>query len=364
MADNTQSSYRWDPELVETGGRHVAIALDASPHSRTALSSALVVLRKDADRLTLIMVLHHKHGLVAKALQATGLAHDNVHPLADEQDYADFLVAFKDAAGIGRPYPTANLTGDEADDAVFAGEALDAAVDSGFDAVLDVIISSKPKNALLDYAERSRANAARCPGGDECVRPGFVHDPIDLLVLGSRGRSGISSWLLGSVSASLAKLAPLPTMIAKAPLPYDVACNDGPAKWMVAMDMRPEGFPSSLRAVASLVPIIRPDDTLILLSVLSVEEAVGVSDDQYEKRPAKALFNSLPAVLADYGITARTEFQVGHPGSQICAVADAEGIDVLALGCRDSTADGMFALGSVSQHVVTHAEVPVVWISK
>jgi nucleotide-binding universal stress UspA family protein len=42
---------------------------------------------------------------------------------------------------------------------------------------------------------------------------------VDLIVLGSHGRSGISHLLLGSVAEKVVRLAPCPVFTVKAPLP-------------------------------------------------------------------------------------------------------------------------------------------------
>jgi nucleotide-binding universal stress UspA family protein len=49
----------------------------------------------------------------------------------------------------------------------------------------------------------------------------------------------------------------------------------------------------------------------------------------------------------------------GDPGDGIIAAAEAEGVDLIVVGSHGRSTVGRFVLGSVSDHVVHHAQCPV-----
>lgn len=72
-----------------------------------------------------------------------------------------------------------------------------AAVQTGVERVTtELVAGTDPAAAIVDRASRP---------------------DVDLVVLGSHGRSGVSRWLLGSVAERVARYAPVPVMIVPAP---------------------------------------------------------------------------------------------------------------------------------------------------
>lgn len=59
------------------------------------------------------------------------------------------------------------------------------------------------------------------------------------------------------------------------------------------------------------------------------------------------------------GVTAEFLVWQGDPGSSIAAAAEAEAADLVVVGTRGRSGAGRMLLGSVSDHVVRHAECPV-----
>jgi nucleotide-binding universal stress UspA family protein len=66
--------------------------------------------------------------------------------------------------------------------------------------------------------------------------------------------------------------------------------------------------------------------------------------------------------LADAGIATHTEIRQGNPADEVLAYADGEGIDLVVMGTHGAAYERNM-LGSVSQKVVTMADVPVLTVN-
>lgn len=65
------------------------------------------------------------------------------------------------------------------------------------------------------------------------------------------------------------------------------------------------------------------------------------------------------AVAAPEGLTVRTQLEQGHPGPAIVQAAAEGGYDLIVMGSRSRGRLGAALLGSVSTHVVEHADAAV-----
>lgn len=126
-------------------------------------------------------------------------------------------------------------------------------------------------------------------------------------------------------------------------------------------------------ALRSALPVLAPADRLVLLTVESVvdpnhqtgtgftivqgsaegQEQIQTSGD----RAAKAALDDTVAALGIEG--AELMAKAGEPGKTICAVAAALPADVIVMGTSGRTGFRRAVVGSTSDHVVRHAECPV-----
>src|SRR5574341_1374505 len=99
------------------------------------------------------------------------------------------------------------------------------------------------------------------------------------------------------------------------------------------------------------------------LYVLSVVRTLDIGDDveseaviensrQYHRR----MLAELKAPASAKGVTAHFEVAVGHPAEQIIYDADRHGVDLIVVGDRGRSKLARIVLGSVSKHVVQHAD--------
>ncbi len=194
---------------------------------------------------------------------------------------------------------------------------------------------------------------------DECAA--FVPD---LLVVGSRGRGGIATSVLGSVSAELVDRAPCPVLVARRPtLDRIVLAEDGSAIAAVGA-----------RVIADMPPLAkRPVHVVSVVDVpfpIMVADPTGTSVAVEAYRAYEASMPTLRASHAAFareraqalemlGIQATSEQREGDAASELIAAAQEHQADCIVVGSRGQTGLRRLVLGSVARGVLLHAPCSV-----
>jgi nucleotide-binding universal stress UspA family protein len=94
--------------------------------------------------------------------------------------------------------------------------------------------------------------------------------------------------------------------------------------------------------------------------VKSMVGAQAVRD--YQTDEAGKVLQPIDRFLARHGVKYRTAWTVGVPGDEIVKAAQREGAHMVVMGTHGHGILGRALLGSVAQHVVTDAQVPVLLV--
>ncbi|HAF09110.1 MAG TPA: universal stress protein [Candidatus Limnocylindria bacterium] len=237
-----------------------------------------------------------------------------------------------------------------------------------------------PLLELSDYAERElRAeletfvNPLRAPDRtvERTLPFGRAADVIvaeaedlraDLIVIGSRGRGGVASMILGSVSAEVIDRAPCPVLVARGRVLHRVLlAEDGSASAAIGAAL-----------VASLPPL-----RSLPVRVVSVADTgmpyAATMDPLASSAAVEAYYDALPALRAEYerlareraaklreaGVTATSEFREGDAAAELIKAAAQDKSDCIIIGSRGKTGLTRLVLGSVARGVLFHAECSV-----
>ena len=79
----------------------------------------------------------------------------------------------------------------------------------------------------------------------------------------------------------------------------------------------------------------------------------------YQKEESEKALAVAQAVLTEGRVAHTSSWIVGDPGKEIAAAADAHGADLIVMGSHGHGALRTLALGSVADHVLRAAKVPV-----
>ncbi len=199
------------------------------------------------------------------------------------------------------------------------------------------------------------------------VRAGHPADTIvthvitgqpDLVILGTRGLSGLRRRLIGSVSGKVARYAPASVLIARTPGPirrvllgYDASPDADEALDLVArlpFRQRPEvTVCTAYQVVEPFTSGIAP--TMVVQVLADHHESLRLAAEAAEAASANAAGR-----LQALGVPAHPRIVQGSAHEQLASVAAVLSADLLVVGSRGLSAVHRFFLGSTSATLVSH----------
>lgn len=96
-------------------------------------------------------------------------------------------------------------------------------------------------------------------------------------------------------------------------------------------------------------------------SFLTLQDGMKTDVEDELRAEGETATASVADRLDDAGVTVRTEIRKGDPGDEILTFADEVGVDLVVMGTHGDDYQRTM-LGSVSQKVVTMADVPVLTV--
>jgi nucleotide-binding universal stress UspA family protein len=185
---------------------------------------------------------------------------------------------------------------------------------------------------------------------DEAIRSAAKREDIDLVVVGTRGRTGLKKVLLGSVATTIARSCCTPVYISRGPAPSRFA------EIVVAVDL--EGGDEDL--VEAALALAAPTASVELLHVYTppLTDLRGDADaipDEIEARGqelVRSIVEQRPGIQARFSVV---RDMAGHGIMQRLE----QGCDLAVVGRAHGHKLRHFLLGSVAERVARHAHCPV-----
>lgn len=204
------------------------------------------------------------------------------------------------------------------------------------------VVQGRPAETIVDYAER------------------YDHD---LIVLPTHARSGLSRYLLGSVTEKVVRLSSVPVLTARLrdddrlDFPYErvLLPTDGSDAALHAAEHGLE-LAATLGATVHVLSVV--DESSLgpdVRSVLSAAELEEPAHDAVEAVAAAAERYDVPAV--------QTHVEHGTPAAAITAVIDDLDVDAVVMGTTGRGGVERVLLGSVAEKTVRTAPVPVITVA-
>ena len=215
------------------------------------------------------------------------------------------------------------------------------------------------------------------PGGE--ILSAIEKFEIDLVVLGTHGRTGLKRFLLGSVSEWVLIEAPCSVLIVRGEVRTRMKKPKG-LKILIGVD----GSPDSEAAIQFIRQLkFPPSSSVTVCHILQEQPALrtelasrfGVTGKaelakftaeihKVREQAGEKLVNSGVKILRSRGRTVRKSLAYGHPADQILALAQRQKFDLVVVGSKGITGLRKFFLGSVSNKVASYSPCSVLVVRK
>jgi nucleotide-binding universal stress UspA family protein len=195
----------------------------------------------------------------------------------------------------------------------------------------------------------------------------------DVIVLATRGHTGLKHVLLGSTAERVVRMAPCPVLVLRQkkqksravsrptkgrPVEFNVRKILVPVDFSqcsLAGAMHAALFAKTLDATVCFIHVVYPPGPVL------VDRVTGENSRRNELERADARLNMEAFMKLDFlrGIKCESEIRTGHPIDEICSESSRPDIDLIISSTHGRTGLDHMLLGSVAEHVVRYAECPV-----
>jgi nucleotide-binding universal stress UspA family protein len=187
-----------------------------------------------------------------------------------------------------------------------------------------------------------------------------TEDPaIDLVVIGTHGRTGLSRVLVGSVAEKVIRHAPCSVMAIRpdsevAPFEHVLCPSDftDPARYATALAA------SFVRRGGARIALLHVYEPPVTYANEPFAPAVTL---ELDRRAAAQLQQTTAELRREVDVAVEPRLRVGSAGAEILHALDEDRtIDLVVMGSHGRTGIKRVLLGSVAEKVVRHARCPVV----
>lgn len=185
---------------------------------------------------------------------------------------------------------------------------------------------------------------------------------IDLIAMGTHGRTGVERYLVGSVTEKIVRLSDVPVLTVRAEddravtYPYSniLIPTDGSEQAAAAIDIGVDitsNYGARLHTLSVVDTIAMGVDVQSTDIFEMLEEAAQSAVDTVENKATRASVS-----------TVETAVKYGHPYREIHSYVDANQIDLIVMGTHGRSGLERYLLGSVTEKIVRTSAVPVMTV--
>jgi nucleotide-binding universal stress UspA family protein len=266
-------------------------------------------------------------------------------------------------AGVRRGIDLADVVGAD----VHVLSVVDVAAADSLESILDVDGRQSPLERDAERAVDDAAALARDADLDvtTAVERGvpfeticeYVDDhDVDVVAMGTKGRTGLERIVLGSVTQNVLRTASSPVLA----VPLEAGDEHGfedvllPTDGSEAADVAVEWGLALADAFDAMAHALYSADTSRLMGSEETDEVFEALERQGERALA-----TVRERATDAGVSVTGTVASGPPSRAVLTYADEHGVDLIVMGTRGRSGVAQHFLGSVTENVVRNADVPV-----
>jgi len=205
-----------------------------------------------------------------------------------------------------------------------------------------VILDGNPAEAIIDYVE---------------------DNAIDLTIMATHGRSGISRWAMGSVADKVLRGITRPVALIRAKGSHAQVCLDGLFRRILVPLDGSEIGEAALPYVRELAVKLKAK---VILFQSIPKDAPGeinwIELRDLAQNSARACLHRVEHRLAREGIEVKSVVRFGSPAGEIIDESTATGADLIAMSTHGRSGIDRWVLGSVAEKVLRAGDIPVLLV--
>jgi len=190
---------------------------------------------------------------------------------------------------------------------------------------------------------------------------------IDLIVIATRGNTGLKHLALGSTAERVVRYSPCPVLVVRGS-----DSQKKPAQQLATFRkiLVPVDFSDCSMTGLGYAKALAKEFKAKLILLHSIALQYYIASDEYARYDLPLLMEQTENVAKQQmrdlvqqtncnGIEIETSIQIGHAGQEICAEASDRKVDLIAISTHGRTGFKHVLLGSTAEYVVRHASCPV-----
>ena len=187
---------------------------------------------------------------------------------------------------------------------------------------------------------------------------------VDLVAMGTHGRTGVDRYLTGSVTERVVSHSTAPVVTARATEGSRV--GDGYEQVLLPTD---GSEPAAAAVEPGLAVAARAGARVHAVTVVDTSDAAAPDETVPEgvtanlESKAAAATERLAAQARDRGLAATTAVRTGVAARSLLAYADDHEVDLVAMGTAGRTGLSQHLLGSTTERLIRHAAMPVLAVT-
>lgn len=229
----------------------------------------------------------------------------------------------------------------------------------------NLVRSVKQNVATCHGADTIQAKAVIVDGNpaEEIINYVEAHD-IDLTIMATHGRSGLSRWAMGSVADKVLRGMSRPVALIRARGSHADVCLDGIlGKILAPLD----GSEASEAALPYIEELARKlGAKVVLLQVVPrdaySEEIRWIEIKEFEQCIAKTYLQHVQNDLQKQGVQVGFDIRVGHPAREIIDLAMEAGASIIGMSTHGRSGVDRWVFGSVAEKVLRAGNTPVLLV--
>lgn len=199
----------------------------------------------------------------------------------------------------------------------------------------------------------------------EAILESAMERDVDLIAMGTRGKTGVQRYVMGSVTERVVSLAEMPVLTVNEPQ------QGGAVPDYEDVLLPTDGSEAALAAVDHGLAIAdRFDARVHAVNVVHTPAATASADRSLSPEVMASLESAGEEVVSEVaaraeeaGVEVVTAVREGTTAETLLDYADEGGIDLITMGTAGRTGLSRYLLGSTTERVIRHAEPPVLAVN-